>query len=97
MTATIRRPARASRWLRRLHDEVHVTSVFVTHDQDEAMEVADRVVVMNKGRIEQDGTPDEVKTNPAVIEAYLGSEGEDAAVREAVEHMQDLVDEEQGV
>ena len=44
-------------WLRRLHDEIHVTSVFVTHDQEEAFEVADRVVVMNQGRIEQVGTP----------------------------------------
>ena len=42
-------------WLRRLHDEVHVTTVFVTHDQEEAMEVADRIVVMNHGRIEQVG------------------------------------------
>ena len=47
-------------WLRRLHDEVHVTTVFVTHDQEEAMEVADRIVVMNQGRIEQEGTPDQV-------------------------------------
>lgn len=53
------------RWLRRLHDEVHVTSVFVTHDQDEAMEVADRVVVMNRGRIEQQGAPDQVYDHPA--------------------------------
>ena len=44
-------------WLRRLHDEIHVTSVFVTHDQEEAFEVADQVVVMNHGRIEQVGTP----------------------------------------
>jgi sulfate transport system ATP-binding protein len=51
-------------WLRRLHDEIHVTSVFVTHDQDEALEVADRVVVMNTGRIEQVGTPDEVFHKP---------------------------------
>src|SRR3569623_1316708 len=53
------------RWLRRLHDELHVTSVFVTHDQDEAMAVADRVVVMNSGKIEQIGAPDEVYHNPA--------------------------------
>ena len=53
------------RWLRRLHDEIHVTSVFVTHDQDEALEVADRVVVMNRGRVEQDGTPEEVYDRPA--------------------------------
>ena len=52
-------------WLRRLHDEVHVTSVLVTHDQDEALEVADRVVVMNEGRIEQAGTPEEVFHQPA--------------------------------
>jgi len=53
------------RWLRRLHDEIHVTSVFVTHDQEEALEVADRIVVMNQGRIEQQGTPSEVYDHPA--------------------------------
>jgi sulfate transport system ATP-binding protein len=53
------------RWLRRLHDEIHITSVFVTHDQEEALEVADRVVVMNEGRIEQVGTPNEVFHQPA--------------------------------
>ncbi|HUE38755.1 MAG TPA: TOBE-like domain-containing protein [Candidatus Binatia bacterium] len=52
-------------WLRKLHDEIHVTSVFVTHDQEEAFEVADRVVVMNGGRIEQTGTPQEVFEHPA--------------------------------
>ncbi len=72
LDAKVRKELR--RWLRRLHDEVHVTSVFVTHDQDEAMEVADRVVVMNKGRIEQQGTPDEVYDHPATpfVLQFLG-------------------------
>lgn len=63
------------RWLRQLHDEVHITSVFVTHDQDEALEVADRVAVMNEGRIEQVGAPDEVYHHPAspFVYNFLGS------------------------
>jgi sulfate transport system ATP-binding protein len=63
LDAKVRKELR--RWLRRLHDEMHVTSVFVTHDQDEAMEVADRIVVMNHGAIEQQGSPDEVYDHPA--------------------------------
>ncbi|HWV56936.1 MAG TPA: sulfate/molybdate ABC transporter ATP-binding protein [Longimicrobiales bacterium] len=63
LDARVRKELRA--WLRRLHDEIHVTTVFVTHDQDEALEVADRIVVMHEGRIEQIGTPDEVFHNPA--------------------------------
>jgi len=63
------------RWLRRLHDEIHVTSVFVTHDQEEAFEVADRVVVMHQGRIEQVGTPAEVFDHPAnpFVMDFLGN------------------------
>jgi sulfate transport system ATP-binding protein len=58
------------RWLRQLHDEIHITSVFVTHDQEEALEVADRVVVMNQGRIEQIGSPEEVYNHPATPFVY---------------------------
>lgn len=63
------------RWLRRLHDEVHITSVFVTHDQEEALEVADKIVLMNKGRIEQSGTPEEVFHKPATefVINFLGN------------------------
>jgi sulfate transport system ATP-binding protein len=62
-------------WLRRLHDEIHVTSIFVTHDQEEAFEVADRVVVMQGGRIEQIGSPMEVFEHPAnaFVMRFLGS------------------------
>jgi len=72
LDARVRKELRA--WLRRLHDEIHVTSVFVTHDQEEALELADRVVVMSKGRIEQVGTPDEVYHQPAnpFVMTFLG-------------------------
>ena len=63
LDAKVRKELR--RWLARLHEEINLTSVFVTHDQEEAMEVADRIVVMNKGVIEQIGSPGEVYENPA--------------------------------
>jgi sulfate transport system ATP-binding protein len=61
-------------WLRRLHDEVHVTTVFVTHDQEEALEVADEIVVINEGRVEQIGSPDELYDKPAndFVMSFLG-------------------------
>jgi sulfate/thiosulfate transport system ATP-binding protein len=68
LDAKVRKELR--RWLRRLHEEVHVTSVFVTHDQEEALEVSDRVVIMNEGRVEQSGTPEEVYERPATSFVY---------------------------
>ncbi|MGL4809686.1 MAG: sulfate/molybdate ABC transporter ATP-binding protein, partial [Giesbergeria sp.] len=72
LDAKVRKELR--RWLRRLHDELHVTSIFVTHDQEEALEVADRVVVINQGRIEQSGTPQQVWDHPAspFVYGFLG-------------------------
>jgi sulfate transport system ATP-binding protein len=72
LDAKVRKELR--RWLRRLHEEVHVTSVFVTHDQEEALEVSDRVVIMNEGRVEQGGTPAEVYEHPATpfVYGFLG-------------------------
>ena len=72
LDATVRRELRT--WLRRLHDEVRVTTVFVTHDQEEAMEVADEIVVINAGRVEQVGTPDELYDKPAndFVMSFLG-------------------------
>src|SRR6202044_515067 len=68
LDAKVRKELR--RWLRRLHDELHVASVFVTHDQEEALEVSDRVAIMNHGKIEQVGTPTEVYENPANAFVY---------------------------
>src|ERR671913_2444150 len=61
-------------WLRRLHDEVHVTTVLVTHDQEEALEVADEIVVINEGRVEQIGSPDQLYDEPAndFVMSFLG-------------------------
>jgi sulfate/thiosulfate transport system ATP-binding protein len=72
LDAKVRKELR--QWLRSLHSEIHVTSIFVTHDQEEALEVANRVVVMDKGRIEQIGTPGEVYDRPATafVHGFIG-------------------------
>jgi sulfate transport system ATP-binding protein len=72
LDAKVRKDLR--RWLRNLHSEIHVTSIFVTHDQEEALEVADRVVVMDKGRIEQTGTPQQVYDHPrtSFVHEFIG-------------------------
>jgi sulfate transport system ATP-binding protein len=87
LDAKVRKELR--RWLRRLHDELHITSIFVTHDQEEALEVADRVVLMDHGKVEQVGTPAEVYERPATpfVYGFLGTtnrfehEGRPAFVR----------------
>jgi sulfate transport system ATP-binding protein len=73
LDAKVRKELRA--WLRNLHDEMHVTTVIVTHDQEEAMEVADRIVVMNEGHIEQIGTPAEIYDHPAspFVMSFVGA------------------------
>lgn len=73
LDAKVRKELR--RWLRKLHDELHITSIFVTHDQEEALEVADRVVMMDHGKVEQVGTPDEVYNHPQTpfVYGFLGS------------------------
>jgi sulfate/thiosulfate transport system ATP-binding protein len=73
LDAKVRKELR--RWLRKLHDELHITSIFVTHDQEEALEVADRVVLMDHGHIEQVGTPEQVYNQPATpfVYGFLGS------------------------
>ncbi len=72
LDAKVRKDLRA--WLRRLHDEVHVTTVFVTHDQEEAMEVSDEIVVMNKGQVEQVGSPAQIYDHPAsaFVMSFIG-------------------------
>ena len=73
LDAKVRKDLR--RWLRRFHDEVHLTTVFVTHDQEEALEIADEVVIMNQARVEQVGTPQEVYDRPATpfVYRFLGN------------------------
>ena len=73
LDAAVRKDLR--RWLRRLHDEIHITSVLVTHDQEEALEVSDQVVIMNAGRVEQVGSPETIYRSPAnsFVYRFLGS------------------------
>jgi len=82
LDAKVRKELR--RWMRRLHDDIQITSIFVTHDQEEAMEVADRVVVMSNGKIEQIGTPEEVYKNPvnAFVYDFLGNYNEFAGLKD---------------
>src|SRR2546428_12416907 len=80
LDATVRKELRA--WLRRLHDDVHGTTIFVTHDQEEAMEIAEQIVVLNEGRIEQIGAPREVYEHPAT-EFVMGFVGPGAHIRGA--------------
>lgn len=82
LDAKVRKELR--RWLRRLHDDIHITSIFVTHDQEEAMEVSDRVVVMNQGKIEQVGSPEEVYHQPSngFVYDFLGNYNEFAGWRD---------------
>ncbi|HEY1059511.1 MAG TPA: sulfate ABC transporter ATP-binding protein [Limnobacter sp.] len=93
LDAKVRKELR--RWLRRLHDELHITSIFVTHDQEEALEVADRVVLMNQGKVEQIGSPEEVYQHPATpfVYSFLGSANQfrqDRAVAFARPHEIDI-------
>ena len=73
LDAKVRKELR--RWLRKLHEEIHITTLFVTHDQEEALEVADRVTILRMGRVEQIGTPEEIYDNPAspFVYDFLGN------------------------
>ena len=87
LDATVRKDLR--RWLRRLHDEVHVTTIFVTHDQEEAMDIAQQIVVMNEGRIEQTGSPTDLYEHPS-SEFVMSFVGEANRLGEAFVRPHDL-------
>jgi len=87
LDAKVRKELRT--WLRQLHERVNVTTIFVTHDQEEAMEVADRVVIMNNGRVEQIGTPAEIYDNPT-SEFVMRFIGETNVISGACRHFPDL-------
>lgn len=84
LDAKVRKELR--RWLRKLHDEMHITTIFVTHDQEEAMEIADRVAVMNHGKIVQIGTPEEIWNHPlnAFVYDFLGHYNEFIAWKDEI-------------
>ena len=79
-----------ARYVLDVHELAGVTVVLIEHDMNVVMDISDRVSVLDFGKLIGDGTPDEIKANPAVIEAYLGSDEEDDAVKEAMEHLQEI-------
>lgn len=98
LDANVRRDLR--RWLRKIHDELGITTLFVTHDQEEALDLADRVVILNKGRIVQEGTPEAVCRNPAdaFVMNFLGDANRlDADIRGGKAYVDDIAFEAEGV
>lgn len=98
LDANVRRDLR--RWLRKIHDELGITTLFVTHDQEEALDLADRVVILNKGRIVQEGTPEAVCRNPAdaFVMNFLGDANRlDADIRGGKAYVEDIAFEADGI
>jgi len=98
LDANVRRDLR--RWLRKIHDELGITTLFVTHDQEEALDLADRVVILNKGKIVQEGTPEAVCRNPAdaFVMNFLGDANRlDADIRGGKAYIDDIAFEADGV
>ncbi|MCJ8057070.1 sulfate/molybdate ABC transporter ATP-binding protein [Shinella curvata] len=98
LDANVRRDLR--RWLRKIHDELGITTLFVTHDQEEALDLADRVVILNKGRIVQEGTPEAVCRNPAdaFVMNFLGDANRlDADIRGGKAYVEDIAFDADGI